>query len=98
VAALALLIALCSKAHVVEAGFWFDRVTFDLPVGDVEQIGGPIRPDEQSQIESVARAELEAAYAGLTRTASQIARASFTERSTGHSQDRSWQEHWDREN
>jgi hypothetical protein len=55
----------CSKQHVVEAGFWFDRVTFDLPVGDVERIGGPIRPDEQSQIESVARAELEAAYAGL---------------------------------
>jgi hypothetical protein len=55
----------CSKEHVVEAGFWFDRVTFDLPVGDVERIGGPIRPDEQSQIESLARAELEAAYAGL---------------------------------
>jgi hypothetical protein len=55
----------CSKEHVVEAGFWFDRVTYDLPVGDVERIGGPIRPDEQSQIESVARAELEAAYAGL---------------------------------
>lgn len=55
----------CSKEHVVEAGFWFDRVTFDLPVGDVERIGGPIRPAEQSQIESVARAELEAAYAGL---------------------------------
>jgi hypothetical protein len=34
-------------------------------VGDVERIGGPIRPDEHSQIESVARAELEAAYAGL---------------------------------
>ena len=50
---------------MVEAGFWFDRVTFDLPVGDVERIGGPIRPDEQSRIESVARAELEAAYAGL---------------------------------
>ena len=55
----------CSKQHVVEAGFWFDRVTFDLPVGDVERIGGPIRPDEQSHIESVARAELDAAYAGL---------------------------------
>ena len=55
----------CAKGRVVEAGFWFDRVTFDLPVGDVERIGGPIRPDEQSQIESVARAELETAYAGL---------------------------------
>jgi hypothetical protein len=61
----ALGLSYCAKAHVVEAGFWFDRVTFDLPVGDVERIGGPIRPDEQSQIESVARAELEQAYAGL---------------------------------
>jgi hypothetical protein len=62
---LALGLASCANERVVEAGFWFDRVTFDLPVGDVERIGGPIRPDEQSQIESVARADLEAAYAGL---------------------------------
>ena len=41
------------------------HVTFDLPVGDVDRIGGPIRPEEQSQIESIARAELETAYAGL---------------------------------
>jgi len=34
-------------------------------VGDIERIGGPIRPEEQSPIESVARAELGAAYAGL---------------------------------
>jgi len=60
-----ILAAACAKEHVVEAGFWFDRVTYDLPVGDVDRIGGPIRPDEQSQIESVARSELEAAYAGL---------------------------------
>lgn len=32
---------------------------------DALRIGGPIRPDEQLRIESVARAELEAAYAGL---------------------------------
>jgi hypothetical protein len=55
----------CEKDHVVEAGFWFDRVTFDLPVGDIQRIGGAIRSEEQSRIESVSRAELEAAYAGL---------------------------------
>ena len=55
----------CARDRVAEAGFWFDRVTFDLPVGDVERIGGPIRSDEQAQIESIARAELEAAYVGL---------------------------------
>ena len=60
-----ILVASCAKEHAVEAGFWFDRVTYDLPVGDVDRIGGPIRPDEQSQIESAARSELEAAYAGL---------------------------------
>jgi hypothetical protein len=60
-----ILVASCAQEHAVEAGFWFDRVTFDLPVGDVERIGGPIRPDEQAQIESIARAELEVAYAGL---------------------------------
>jgi hypothetical protein len=65
----ALVVALglpsCASDRVAEAGFWFDRVTFDLPVGDVDRIGGPIRPDEQSQIESVARAELDVAFAGL---------------------------------
>jgi len=60
-----ILVASCAKEHAVEAGFWFDRVTYDLPVGDVDRIGGPIRPDEQAQIESMARAELDAAYAGL---------------------------------
>jgi len=55
----------CARDRVAEAGFWFDRVTFDLPVGDVERIGGPVRPAEQRQIESIARAELATAYAGL---------------------------------
>lgn len=50
---------------MVEAGFWFDRVTFDVPVGDVERIGGAIRADERALIEAIARAELDAAYAGL---------------------------------
>src|SRR5262245_21417519 len=55
----------CATDRTVEAGFWYDRVTFDLPVDDVGRIGGRIQPDEQPQIEAIARAELEAAYAGL---------------------------------
>ncbi len=55
----------CARDRVAEAGFWFDRVTFDLPLDDVERIGGPVRPEEQLQIESIARAELATAYAGL---------------------------------
>ena len=48
----ALVVALglpsCARERVAEAGFWFDRVTYDLPVDDVDRIGGPIRPDEQT--------------------------------------------------
>lgn len=55
----------CSKEHVVDAGFWFDHVTFDLPQADTKRIGGAIRDDEKARIESIARAELDAAYAGL---------------------------------
>ena len=55
----------CARDRVAEAGFWFDRVTFDLPLDDVERIGGPVRSEEQLQIESIARAELATAYAGL---------------------------------
>jgi hypothetical protein len=65
----------CSKEHVVDAGFWFDGVTFELTVGDIERIGGAIRSEEQSRIEAVARTELEAAYGGL--------RMRFTEQPAG---------------
>jgi len=70
-----ILVASCAKERTADAAFRFDRVTFELPVDDVERIGGPIRPDEQLQIESIARAELEAAYAGL--------RIQFTTQPTG---------------
>ena len=64
-AALAFALSSCSKSHVVEAGFWFDHVDFDLPQGDVHRLGGPIEDDEKARIESVARTELEDAYRGL---------------------------------
>ena len=67
-AALALALSSCSKPHVLDAGFWFDRVTFDLPENDLRRLGGPIQEDEKRRIESVARAELDAAYAGLRIT------------------------------
>jgi hypothetical protein len=55
----------CSKEHVVDAGFWFDHVTFELVQTDAKRIGGAIRADEGARIESIARAELDSAYAGL---------------------------------
>jgi hypothetical protein len=66
-AAIALLIALtsCSKEHVVDGGFSFDHITFELPQAATTRIGGAIRADEGARIEAIARAELDAAYAGL---------------------------------
>jgi hypothetical protein len=63
--ALGLALASCSNEHVVDGGFWFDHVTFELPQADTKRIGGAIRADEAARIESIARAELDAAYAGL---------------------------------
>ena len=60
-----LAISSCSKAHAVDAGFWFDHVTFELPQGDTRRLGGPVLEEEKARIESIARAELDAAYAGL---------------------------------
>jgi hypothetical protein len=46
--------------RTVEAGFWFDPVTFDS-----NRLGGPLTGDETRRIEEVARAELSAAFQGL---------------------------------
>jgi hypothetical protein len=65
ITALALALSACSTEHVVDAAFWFDHVTFQLPMDDEQRLGGPVREDEKARIESVARTELDAAYAGL---------------------------------
>jgi hypothetical protein len=65
VIAVAIVFPSCSNDHVVQGGFWFDHVTFDLPLADAERIGGAIRSDEARRIESIARAELDMAYAAL---------------------------------
>ncbi len=61
------------RPGVVEGGFWFDEVTFDSA-----RLGGPITPDEIATIESMARAELTAAFAGLPITFTQRRDARYT--------------------
>jgi hypothetical protein len=62
VAAIALVVVLDrrSKQHVVEARFWFDNLTFEVP-----GLPGPITDEEQGRIRSMALTELRAAYRGL---------------------------------
>ena len=67
IAAVAAVLQSQSARHVVRAGFWFDDVTFDLPLSP-EDLGGPITEPEQKTIESIARAELSRAYSGLRIT------------------------------
>ncbi len=51
--------------YVASAGFWFDRVTFELSRPDETRLGGPILDNERQVIEAMAWRELRAAYAGL---------------------------------
>ena len=51
-----------SRDHVVTAGFWFeDGMTFDLH--DPKRMGGPLTPEEQQRIVTIARGEVEHAFA-----------------------------------
>jgi hypothetical protein len=59
-----------STQHVVDARFWFDNVTFEVP-----GLGGAITDEEQGSIRSMALTELRTAYRGL--------RVRFSENSGG---------------
>ena len=50
-----------SRDNVVAIGFWFEDVTFE--VHDPVRLGGPLTADEQQRIQSVARQEIEHAFA-----------------------------------
>jgi hypothetical protein len=54
-----------SKSVVIEAGFWFDDVSFDLAPLDAEQLGGPLTVEDKAVIQDVAWQEVRAAYANL---------------------------------
>ncbi len=50
------------RTHVVEAGFWFDAVTFDAPEVAARG-GGPLTGTERAQVEALARRALVDAFA-----------------------------------
>lgn len=61
----ALLAGMASRQadrHVVDAAFWFDGVTFETSVLDAAR-GGPLTGEERAVIQTLARDELQQAYA-----------------------------------
>lgn len=54
-----------SQSLVIEPGFWFDDVTFEISPLDVQQLGGPIDEGEKAMIRDVAWNEVSTAYADL---------------------------------
>lgn len=54
-----------SGSVVLEVGFWFEDVTFELSGLDLQEMGGPIDEQEQALIHGLARKELETAYSDL---------------------------------
>jgi hypothetical protein len=59
------LVAVQSTGRVIEAGFWFEDVTFDASEVGTDRLGGPITRPEVDRIKSIAWTELRAAYAGF---------------------------------
>lgn len=54
-----------SQFHVVDAAFWFEDVTFELPHLSAGGFGGALTAEEQRTIQAVARDELRHAFDGL---------------------------------
>lgn len=54
-----------ARRQVVEAGFWFEDVTFDASEVEADRLGGGITPEEMTTIQAVARRELADAFAGM---------------------------------
>lgn len=54
-----------SQYIVVQAGFWFEDVTFDVPHLRAAGVGEPLSEEEKRIVEAVAWAELRAAFSGL---------------------------------
>lgn len=90
----AVAVALCASAscggsQTVEAGFWFDPVTFQSRV-----IGGAVTATDLAQIEGVARAELAHAFSGLPIIISARRDATFRIRVVQEVRDRRMRGNW----
>jgi hypothetical protein len=60
-----LALAVGSRQNTITAGFWFDPVTYDESEPMSDRLGGPITAAEMQTIETIARGEIDRAYAGL---------------------------------
>jgi hypothetical protein len=62
--ATALALPACESMYgTTRAGFWFDRVTFPLPSGQVARLGGQLTAQDIETIQAMALSELRQAYA-----------------------------------
>jgi hypothetical protein len=59
------LLAAHRRPQIVRAGFWFENVTFDASEVEADRLGGGVTRQEMARIESVALAELRAAFEHL---------------------------------
>jgi hypothetical protein len=71
------LLAARARTQVVHAGFWFERVTFDASEVEADRLGGSLTGEEMGRIQSVALAELRAAFAGMRIAFSDDRKATF---------------------
>jgi hypothetical protein len=85
----AALIVSCGSGRPVEAGFWFEPVTFRSAV-----LGGELTPADLAIVQRVARAELTAAFAGLPIVISDRRDATFRVRVIQEVQDRRLRGNW----
>jgi hypothetical protein len=59
------LLAARARTQVVQAGFWFEDVTFDASEVEADRLGGGITREELARIQWLAMSELRAAFAGM---------------------------------
>jgi hypothetical protein len=79
----------CGRSHAVEAGFWFEPVTFQSKV-----IDGTVTAADLTTIEAVARAELTQAFRGLPIVISARRDATFRIRVVQEVRDRRLRSNW----
>ena len=79
----------CGRSHTLEAGFWFEPVTFQSKV-----IDGAVTAADLATIEAVARAELTQAFRGLPIVISTRRDATFRVRVVQEVRDRRMRGNW----
>lgn len=59
------ILAARSNHHVIDAGFWFEPVTYELTEPEAGRLGGAITEQEMTNIATAASSEIARAFAGL---------------------------------